>query len=111
MAKTITFDYNNTHYTLEFTRDSIRQLENTGFNIGDVSDKPMTLLPRLFEGAFIAHHRRISKDVVNKIFKAFSDKEKLVDTLAEMYAECLDTLLHDDDEEGSEGKIKWEASE
>ena len=51
MAKTINFTFEGTDYTLEYTRASVAALEKQGFNIGDISDKPLTTLPALFAKA------------------------------------------------------------
>ncbi len=52
----IVFDHKGTQYTLEFTRDSIKQMERTGFSLDVAQTQPMTSLLTLFKGAFIAHH-------------------------------------------------------
>lgn len=108
MAKTITIKYEGTEYTLEFTRRSIEAMERQGFVIGDIKTKPMTTLPTLFAGAFLAHHRFIKRDVVDAIFEKLSDKEKFLEKLAEMYAEPLEALM--DEPEESEGNLTWGAS-
>lgn len=108
MAKTITIKYEGTEYTLEFTRKSIEAMERQGFVIGDIKTKPMTTLPTLFAGAFLAHHRFIKRDVVDAIFEKLSDKEKFLEKLAEMYAEPLEALM--DEPEESEGNLTWGAS-
>ena len=54
MAKTIKFSYKGVDYTLEFTRKSIEIMEHKGFVLSDISEKPMTILPTLFRGAFLA---------------------------------------------------------
>ena len=38
MAKQIRFEFEGTDYTLEFTRNSIRQMESKGFKINDIQD-------------------------------------------------------------------------
>lgn len=108
MAKTITIKYEGTEYTLEFTRRSIEAMERQGFVIGDIKTKPMTTLPTLFAGAFLAHHRFIKRDVVDAIFEKLSDKEKFLEKLAEMYVEPLEALM--DEPEESEGNLTWGAS-
>ena len=57
MAKQLTFTYNGKDYVLEYTRNTVRQMENNGFVTNDIDIKPMTVLPALFAGAFLAHHR------------------------------------------------------
>lgn len=108
MAKTISFDYKGTKYTLEFTRASIRALENQGFKLSDIEDKPMSTLPTLFAGAFYAHHRFIKPTVIEEIFDIMPDKMDLITKLGEMYNEPLEALI--DDPEDNEGNLNWEAS-
>jgi hypothetical protein len=108
MAKTITFNFEGTEYTLEFTRASVATLEKQGFNINDISDKPLTTLPALFTGAFIAHHRFVKREVVDRIFDKMTNKKDLVMRLAEMYNETIESLV--DEPEESEGNLEWGAS-
>jgi hypothetical protein len=68
MAKQIRFEYDGKEYTLEFTRKSIETMERQGFVASDMVDKPMTTLPALFAGAFLAHHRYIKKELVDEIY-------------------------------------------
>lgn len=108
MAKTITFNFEGTEYTLEFTRASVATLEKQGFNINDISDKPLTTLPALFAGAFIAHHRFVKREVIDRIFNKMTNKKDLVMRLAEMYNETIESLV--DEPEESEGNLEWGAS-
>ncbi len=48
MAKQIVFTYEDKEYTLEFTRRTVKQMEDEGFVAQDIDRKPMTLLPALF---------------------------------------------------------------
>jgi hypothetical protein len=57
MAKTLNFEYKGKEYTLEYTRETIKQMEREGFVAEDVANKPMLTLPKLFAGAFKAHHK------------------------------------------------------
>lgn len=59
MAKQLTINdpVSGVTYTLEFTRKTIELMEKNGFVAADMERKPMTLLPALFAGAFLAHHR------------------------------------------------------
>lgn len=98
MAKVISFTYKGTDYTLEYTRRTVVEMENRGFVVSDVSDKPMSSLPTLFAGAFLAHHRSVKRDVIDEIFKAMPKKEELIGKLAEMYSEPLETLLEEPEE-------------
>lgn len=109
MAKQITFEHKGKEYTLEFTRESIKQMEREGFVSNDVITKPMLTLPKLFAGAFKAHHRfDVKQKDVEAMFDLFKNKRALVDKLAEMYAEPVETLMDDPTDEGN--AIAWDAS-
>lgn len=108
MAKTIEFDYENQHYVLEYNRRSVEVLESRGFNLADIDSKPMLTLPRLFEGAFIAHHRFVKKNVIDKIYEAMPNKDELFENLVEMYQEPINTLVEEPDEKGK--NIDWTVS-
>lgn len=108
MAKTINFNFEGEDYTLEFTRNSVATLEKQGFNIGDISDKPLTTLPTLFAGAFLAHHRFIKREIIDRIFAKMTNKMDLVMRLAEMYNEPITALV--DEPEESEGNVAWGAN-
>ncbi len=110
MGKQINFEYKNKEYTLEFTRESVKQMEREGFVAGDILTKPMLTLPKLFAGAFKAHHRfDIKQKQIDEIFELFTNKQALVEKLAEMYAEPMETLM-DDDAIDAGNAIAWEAN-
>ena len=108
MAKQLTFSYKGKDYTLEYTRRTVRQMEDSGFIAGDVGDKPMQIL-RLFSGAFLAHHRSVKPDVIEDIYEHLPHKEQLIEKLVEMYNEPIAALL-EEPEEGDEGNVIWTAS-
>lgn len=108
MAKQLRFMYNEKEYTLEFTRRTVTQMEKNGFIAAEVETKPMSTLPALFEGAFLAHHRFEKKEVIDAIFAKMTNKEELIGKLAEMYSEPIVTLV--EEPEKSEGNVDWTAS-
>ena len=108
MAKTITIEFEGTEYTLEFTRKSIETMEKQGFVVSEIADKPMSTLPTLFAGAFLAHHRFVKKEVIDSIFARLTNKTEFVQKLAEMYSEPLEALMEEPEE--SEGNLTWGAS-
>ena len=105
MAKTLEFTYKGKDYVLEYTRRSVQEMEKRGFVAADADTKPMTVLPAMFEGAFLAHHRFEKKEVIDEIFSKMSDKENLIAKLAEMYNEPIMTLLDEPSEK--EGNVNW----
>jgi len=108
MAKTIELTYNGETYTLEFTRKSIETMESRGFVISDVSTKPMSTLPTLFAGAFLAHHRWIKPDIVDALFAKIPNKDDFLARLTEMYTEPVEVLFSEP--ESNEGNAEWKAS-
>lgn len=108
MAKQLKFTYNDKDYTLEFTRRTVSEMEKKGFIAAEVENKPMTALPALFEGAFLAHHRFEKKEVIDAIFAKMTNKEELIGKLAEMYNEPIMALVEEPSE--SEGNLNWTAS-
>ena len=107
MGKQIKFEYKDKEYTLEYTRESVKQMEREGFKANDVIEKPMNTLPKLFAGAFKAHHRfDIKQKEIEEIFELFTNKQALIEKLAEMYAEPMETLMDNDVDEGN--GIKWD---
>lgn len=98
--------YKGKTYELSFTRNTVVALERQGFNIGELSDRPMTLLPMFFQGAFMARNKGIKRDLMDEIYKNIRDKSGLISALTELYSETLSTLT-DEPEEG-EGNATWE---
>ena len=108
MAKQLTFTYDGKDYTLEFTRRTVAEMEKKGFIASDITDKPMTTLPALFAGAFLAHHRFVKEDIINDIYSKLTKKEDLIGKLAEMYNEPILTLVEEPEE--AEGNLDWTAT-
>ena len=108
MNKKLTFTYKGKEYTLEYTRKSIQTMERQGFVVSDMDTKPLSTLPQLFAGAFLANHRFTQKDTIDEIYEHLTDKKELVGKLAEMYAEPINAML--DDPEDPEGNVTWTAS-
>lgn len=108
MAKQIIFTYDGKDYTLEYTRRTIKQMEDEGFVARNIDDKPMTLLPTLFAGAFKAHHRFVKQDVIDEIYAHMPNKDKLIEKLAEMYNEPIISLM--EEPEDTAKNVDWMAS-
>lgn len=108
MAKTITLTWNETEYTLEFTKKTIERMEKSGFVIQDASTKPVSTLPTLFSGAFLANNRWVKQETIDKIYENLEDKEGLMQKLIEMYTEQVESLF--DEPEKSEKNATWGAN-
>ena len=108
MAKQLKFTFEDKEYILEFTRRTVTEMERKGFVAAEVESKPMSTLPALFEGAFLAHHRFVKKDVIDNIFTHMTNKEDLIGKLAEMYNEPIMALV--EEPEAAEGNVSWTAN-
>lgn len=106
MSQQIRVSFNDEEYTLEYTRATAKAMEKGGFDINAISSQPNTMIPLLFAGAFLAHHRKLKEETVNAIFNKMTNKENLIAKLVEMYAETVTTLL--EDAEGEQGNASWE---
>lgn len=108
MAKTITITYDGKEYVLEFTRKTVAAMEERGFSTREISEKPMSRLPMLFAGAFMAHHPFVKQSTVDAILGKLKNKDELWGKLGEMYSEPIETLM--DEPEEDEGNLTWGAS-
>lgn len=107
MAKVINFTYNDVDYTLEYTRKTLEKMEDDGIVLAELDKKPVTILPKLFQYAFFANHKRISKALVEEIFNLFTDKNDMYNKLSAMAMDTLNTLFEDNK---SKNAIKWKAN-
>ena len=99
----INLTYEKKEYILEYNRQSVKTMESQGFVLEELTAKPMTMIPMLFQGAFIKNHRGIKRNLMDEIFEEIGDKTALMEALMEMYAETLGSLT-----EGSgEGNATW----
>ena len=107
MAKTVSFDYKNTHYTLGFDRNTAVLLEQQGFTAEEMMAKPNALVPVLFYTSFQKYHRGIKRNLVEEIYDKFTNKRELILALVEAYSETSNTLF-DEPKDGDEGNLTWE---
>ena len=108
MAKQLNFEHEGKAYTLEFTRRTVAEMEKKGFIASEITDKPMSTLPALFAGAFLAHHRFVKQEVIEEIFSKLTKKEDLIGKLAEMYNEPIMALVEEPEED--KGNVNWTAT-
>ena len=100
----ITLNYDEKDYTLEYNRQSVLMMESQGFVLEQLSIKPVTMIPMMFQGAFIKNHRGMKRALIDEIYDEVADKSGLLNALMEMYAETLSTLT---DEKEVEGNAIW----
>ena len=97
MSTKITIEYRGNEYDLEYSRNAVKQLEQQGFVLDQISEKPMTMIPMLVYGAFMKNHRGIKRDLVDEIYDNIANKigdneNGFINALIEMYAETINTL-------------------
>ena len=100
----ISLNYKDNDYTLEYNRQSVRMMESQGFVLEQIATKPVTMIPMMFQGAFIKNHRGLKRALIDEIYDEVADKSGLLNALMEMYAETLSTLT---DEKEVEGNAIW----
>lgn len=105
MAKKIKFEYKKKKYVLEYTRDSIARMEDEGFVAMYMREKPFTMLPILFRGAFYARNPEIEQSLVDEIYDQIKDKQGIISKLELMVSEAIESLF--DEPETNEGNIIW----
>lgn len=97
--------YEGTNYVLEFTPDSLKQMERGGFNFSRMQDAILTAPEELFYGAFIANHRRTTRALREEIWKAVSDTDEegnyISDIIGEMMSQAINELNN------HQGNVKW----
>ena len=66
----IEFDYNNKHYCLMYTANSLKKLERNGVKFNKLEDMVFTAPEVLFRGAFYANHPAESEKTIHDIYLA-----------------------------------------
>ena len=102
-AKTIKLEYQGETYVLEYSKRAITIMEDQGFRLNDIDDKPMTSLLLLFKGAFIKNHKMVPETLVEEIYDHCGNVDKLVPVLMEMYMQAFDGIRTEDDSK----KASW----
>lgn len=114
MSTKITVSYQNNDYVLEYSRNSVKQMEQQGFILDKISEQPMTQVPMLVYGAFAKNHKGVKRSLVDEIYEHISDKigdgeNGFIHALLEMYAETVNTLT--DNESVDEGnRAVWKVT-
>ena len=106
MAKTISFEYKDTKYTLEYTRDTIVWMEDQGFDLEEFRKKPVTQITLLVRGAFYTHHSATKHSLIDEIYDRIPKKDEFISNLIDMYNDSASSITLEP-EEDSEGNVKW----
>lgn len=101
MSKKISFEHEGKSYNLEYTLRTAGQANDDGFILEQLSEKPALMIPKLVYWAFVRHQKGITRKQTEEIFKWIKDKNGFITALAEMYADAVNALIDDEDEEGN----------
>lgn len=101
MSKQISFEYEGKPYNLEYTLRTAGQANDDGFILEQLSEKPALMIPKLVYWAFVRHQKGITRKQTEEIFKWIKDKNGFITALAEMYADAVNALIDDEEEEGN----------
>ena len=98
MAANIEVQYKKKTYTLEYNRAAVKQMEQQGFVLDQIGDKPMTMVPLLVYGAFQKWHKGVSRKEMDEVYDNIVDKigdgdeGGFINALLELYADTVNTL-------------------
>lgn len=109
--KQIKFSYEGKEYTLEYTKNTVRQMERRGFVVEELAAKPMTNFLDLFAGAFLSKHPQVKREKIEEIYDSLKGRKKLISALTEMYTETIEYLIDECDEGNENWTPNFEVSE
>jgi len=100
-------DRDGRKYTLEFNSRVVKNMERSGFKID--TDYPMTMIEKLFVGAFQMHHKGMTPDAIMEIWKYQRKKDDLLGRLTELYLRPIEDMMDEEKAEEDDGTPTWEA--
>ena len=101
----IVFEYEGVPYTLEFTPDSLKQMERSGFNFSKMEDTILTTPEKLFYGAFLANHKRVSPQLREEIWKNLCEEDENGEGLSEVIGKMMSEAITELNSHS--GNVKW----
>lgn len=105
--KEIKLTFDGVEYTLAYNRAAVMKMEADGYNLQDLTSKPFTMMSVVFRYAFYKNHKKLKETKIDEIFEALSNKNALIEKLAEMLNDTVQALLGEPDEKNA---ITWEAN-
>ena len=97
----ITDNDTGTTYELDFSRDTVRWIENQGYKIDETFDYPNINIPKLFYFAFRKNHRNVPLDQTMKLLdKMGGMTQKIALRLVDLYSQATrsNNVIQDDEE-------------
>lgn len=118
----IEFDYNNKHYVLMYTANSLKKLEQKhGVKFAKLDEMIFSAPEVLFRGAFYANHPAENERTIHEIYLALkrsaedsepefdedgNEVDALTQALADMLAEAVDEITG----RGTKGNVTWKVT-
>ena len=100
ISRVIISDEDGRKYTLEFNARVVKNMERNGFKID--TDYPMTMIEKLFTGAFQMHHKGMMPERIMEIWAFQSKKDELLGLLTKLYMAPLEALMAEKNEENED---------
>lgn len=98
-------DKQNNPYILTFTAETVKILESRGFSLDAIKTQPMTMIPLLFEGAFLAKEaNNVTSEQALEIYKMQKNKAGLLQKVIDLYNDPIDEVIV------KEGNMEWESN-
>ena len=98
-------------YELDFSRESVRFIENQGFKIEETFDFPNVNIPKLFYYAFRKNHKNVSLDQTEKLLDKMGGlTEKIAVRLVDLYrqATMANNIIQDEEDLGKNSHVTVE---
>ena len=98
-------------YELDFSRESVRFVENQGFKIEETFDFPNVNVPKLFYYAFRKNHRNVSMEQADKLLDKMGGlTEKVAVRLVNLYrqATMANNIIQDEEDLAKNSRVTVE---
>ena len=107
----IVYDYDGKTYTLAYTADSIKKMEEAGFDFSKMGERLLSAPEEIFKGALLANHGGTRDEKAHEMYLALSraangedsDTDELMNALGEMLSEAIEEITT----RGKSGNVKW----
>lgn len=81
-------------YTLNYTREVVKEMESDGFVLSDIDKFPVTMIPTMFYWAFMANHENeVTREETDALLESIGGigglPSGLLVRLGELYGEAL----------------------
>ena len=104
-STTIKFTYKDVDYELGFTRQTVSEMLEAGFDINKVSKNPIKSVTELFYKSFELKNPDTPDELKEEILEQLGDKGNLYTKLQEAFSEPVEFLFG----EPEKNAIKWTA--